>query len=329
MIDLTYPWMLIALPLPWLVWRFMRPYKTQSKSVRIPFFSRLVDAAGVRPQTGATVVKKNIFQVVAGTCVWILLLLAATNPVYIGDPIEKKLAARDVMLAVDISGSMETADIVSDEGKNIERLAAVKEVLRKFIADRKEDRVGLIVFGSRAYVQVPFTQDLSAAKELLDSVGVGMAGPQTALGDAVGLAISTFERSDVEQRMLIILTDGSDTASRMTPLNAAAIAAQKDVKIFTIGIGNPDAAGEERVDFEVLREMAKKASGKFFTPDDQESLLRVYQEIDSSVVRETKTLSFRPEHSLIYWPTGIACMVILLSYLILLLRTRGKGVKHV
>jgi Ca-activated chloride channel family protein len=307
----------------------MRPYKTQSKSVRIPFFSRLVDAAGVRPQTGATVVKKNIFQVVAGTCVWILLLLAATNPVYIGDPIEKKLAARDVMLAVDISGSMETADIVSDEGKNIERLAAVKEVLRKFIADRKEDRVGLIVFGSRAYVQVPFTQDLSAAKELLDSVGVGMAGPQTALGDAVGLAISTFERSDVEQRMLIILTDGSDTASRMTPLNAAAIAAQKDVKIFTIGIGNPDAAGEERVDFEVLREMAKKASGKFFTPDDQESLLRVYQEIDSSVVRETKTLSFRPEHSLIYWPTGIACMVILLSYLILLLRTRGKGVKHV
>jgi Ca-activated chloride channel family protein len=155
-----------------------------------------------------------------------------------------------------------------------------------------------------------------------------MAGPQTALGDALGLAIRTFERSEVEQRMLIILTDGSDTASKMTPLNAAAIAAQKGVKIFTIGIGNPDAEDEERVDFDVLKEMAKKAGGKFFTPDDQESLLQVYQEIDSSVQRKTKTLSFRPEHSLLHWPAGIAIVGILLSYLILLL-SRGKGVRHV
>ncbi len=327
MIHLTYPWILIALPLPWLVWQFMKPYKTQSRSVRIPFFSRLVDASGVRPEAGAAVVKKMRFQLAAGVCVWSLLLLAAAKPMYIGDPIEKDLAARDVMLAVDISGSMETADIANAGGKTIERLAAVKEVLQKFIADREEDRIGLIVFGSRAYVQVPFTRDLSAAGDLLNSIRVGMAGPQTALGDAVGLAIRTFERSEVEQRMLIILTDGSDTASKMTPLNAAAIAAQNDVKIFTIGIGNPDAAGEERVDFEVLKEMAKKASGKFFTPDDQESLLQVYQEIDSSVPRETKTLSYRPEISLIHWPAGMACIVILLSYPILL-RSRGKGVRH-
>lgn len=328
MIDLTYPWMLAALPFPWLTWRFLKPYKTQSKSVRIPFFSILVDAAGVRPEAGATVVKKNILQVIVGMFVWCLLLIAMARPIYIGDPIEKTLAARDVMLAVDISGSMETADIVSTEGKTIERLAAVKEVLQTFIAEREKDRIGLIVFGSRAYVQVPFTQDLSAAQALLDSVGVGMAGLQTALGDAVGLAISTFERSDVAQRMLIILTDGSDTASKMTPLNAAAIAAQSNVKIFTIGIGNPDAEGEEKVDFEVLREMAKKASGKFFTPDDQEGLLRVYQEIDSAMLRETKTLSFRPEYSLVHWPAGIACVVILLTYIILML-SRGKGVKHV
>lgn len=327
MIQLTYPWILIALPFPWLIWRFLKPYKTQSTSVRIPFFSRLVNAAGARPEAGATVLKKNTIQIVAGTCVWCLLLLAATKPVYVGDPIEKELAARDVMLAVDISGSMETSDLATAEGRTIERLAAVKEVLRKFIADREEDRIGLIVFGSRAYVQVPFTQDLSAAKELLNSIRVGMAGPQTALGDAVGLAIRTFERSDVEQRMLIILTDGSDTASKMTPLNAAAIAAQKDVRIFTIGIGNPDAEGEERVDFDVLQEMAKEASGKFFTPDDQESLLRVYQEIDEAVPRETKALSYRPERSLIHWPAGTACVVILLTYLILL-RLYGKGVRH-
>ena len=327
MIDLAYPWVLTALPLPWLVWRFFRLHKTQSKSVRIPFFSRLVDVAGARPEAGASVVKKHPFQVVVAVCVWSLLLFAATKPMYIGDPIIKELAARDVMLAVDISGSMETADLANAEGKTIERLAAVKEVLLKFITDREEDRIGLIVFGSRAYVQVPFTRDLSAAKELLNSVQVGMAGPQTALGDAVGLAIRTFERSDVEQRMLIILTDGSDTASKMTPLNAAAIAAQKGVKIFTIGIGNPDAEGEERVDFDVLREMAKRASGKFFTSDDQESLLRVYQEIDSSVPRKTKTLSYRPERSLLHWPAGAACMVILLSYLVLL-RLRGKGVRH-
>lgn len=328
MIDLTYPWILAALPLPWLVWQIFQPYKTQSKSVRIPFFSRLVDAAGARPEAGATVVKKNTFQVVVAVGVWILLLLAATKPMYIGDPVEKELAARDVMLAVDISGSMETVDFATAEGKTIERLAAVKEVLRKFIADREKDRIGLIVFGSRAYVQVPFTLDLSAAQELLNSVRVGMAGPQTALGDAVGLAISTFERSDVAQRMLIILTDGSDTASKMTPLNAAAIAAQNDVRIFTIGIGDPDAAGEQRVDFEVLQKVAKRASGKFFTPDDQESLLQVYQEIDAAMPRETKTLSFRPKRSLLHWPAGIACMMILLSYLILL-RAGKKGGRHV
>jgi Ca-activated chloride channel family protein len=305
----------------------MKPYKTQSRSVRVPFFSRLVDAAGARPEAGASIVKKITFQVAAGVCVWSLLLFAATKPVYFGDPIEKELAARDVMLAVDISGSMETADIANAGGKTIERLAAVKEVLQKFIADREDDRIGLIVFGSRAYVQVPFTRDLSAAEDLLNSVQVGMAGPQTALGDAVGLAIRTFERSEVEQRMLIILTDGSDTASKMTPLNAAAVAAQKGVKIFTIGIGNPEAEGEERVDFDVLKEMAKKAGGKFFTPDDQESLLQVYQVIDSSVQRETKTLSFRPEHSLLHWPAGIAIMGILLGYLILLF-SGGKGVRH-
>ena len=327
MIHLTYPWLLIALPIPFFIWRFLKPYKTQSTSVRIPFFARLVDAAGARPEAGAEILKKNSIQIVSGVFVWVLLLLGATKPVYIGEPIEKNLAARDVMLAVDISGSMETADITGGEGKPIERLAAVKEVLQKFIADREEDRIGLIVFGSRAYVQVPFTQDLSAARDLLDSVRVGMAGPQTALGDAVGLAISAFERSEVEQRMLIILTDGSDTASRMTPLNAAAIAAQKNVRIFTIGIGNPEAEGEERVDFEVLQEMAREASGKFFTPDDQESLHQVYREIDATVPRETKTLSFRPERSLHHWPTGVACLVILLTYLVLL-RKSGKGVRH-
>jgi Ca-activated chloride channel family protein len=328
MIDLSYPWILAALPLPWFVWRILQPYKTQSKSVRIPFFSRLVDAAGARPEAGATVLKKTTFQLVMAVGVWILLLLAATKPMYIGDPVEKELVARDVMLAVDISGSMETVDFSTAEGETIERLAAVKEVLRKFIADREKDRIGLIVFGSRAYVQVPFTLDLSAAQELLNSVRVGMAGPQTALGDAVGLAISTFERSDVAQRMLIILTDGSDTASKMTPLNAAAIAAQNDVRIFTIGIGNPDATGEGRVDFEVLQKMATRASGKFFTTDDQEGLLQVYKEIDAAVPRETKTLSFRPQRSLLHWPAGIACMLILLSYFILL-RASKKGVRHV
>ncbi len=328
MITISYPWMLAALPLPWLVWRFFPPYKTQSSAVRIPFFSRLVDAAGVRPRAGATVIKKNTFQVVVALAVWGLLLIAAAKPVYVGDPIEKDFAARDVMLAVDISGSMETADLVTGEGKTMQRLAAVKEVLNQFIADREDDRIGLIVFGSRAYVQVPFTQDLSAAKALLNSIRPGMAGPQTALGDAVGLAISTFERSDVAQRMLIILTDGSDTASKMTPLNAAAIAAQNDVRIFTIGIGNPDAQGEERVDFNVLDEMAKRASGRFFTPDDQESLLQVYKEIDLAVPRKTKTLSYRPEQSLLHWPAGIACMVILIGNLILLMASKKRG-RHV
>ena len=329
MISLTYPWMLLFLPLPLIIYRYLKPYRTKTAAVRVPFFSLLVEASGATPEAGALVLKKNRLQYVIGSLVWLLLVLAVSGPVLIGDPIEKDFSARDVMLAVDISGSMAAKDFKDGSGEEIERLQAVKDVLEEFIAERKDDRVGLIVFGQRAFLQVPFTQDLSAALALLNATEVGMAGPQTALGDAVGLAINTFESSNVTQRMLIVLTDGSDTASRMTPLNASAIAAERGVKMFTIGIGDPNAEGEDRVDFDVLEVMASKAGGEFFTPDDKESLERVYQEIDQAVPRETKTLSYRPESSLHHWPVGTACLLILLGYLLLLLPFGGRRLHHV
>jgi Ca-activated chloride channel homolog len=154
---------------------------------------------------------------------------------------------------------------------------------------------------------------------------VGMAGSHTALGDAIGLAIKTFEASKVDQRFLILLTDGSDTGSRMTPLNAANVAERNSVEIFTIGVGDPDSKGEDRVDFDVLEQVAKISGGRFFSAADTTALSTVYERIEKLVPRKTKHSTFRPRRSLVHWPAGGAVLLVLICYLILLIRTGLTG----
>jgi Ca-activated chloride channel family protein len=196
----------------------------------------------------------------------------------------------------------------------------VKEVVGQFISEREGDRIGLIVFGTKAYVQVPFTQDLEMARALLDATEVNMAGPNTAIGDAIGLAIRSFEASDVEKRLLVLLTDGSDTGSRMTPRNAAEVARRHGVTIYTIGVGDASVGGDDQVDFETLKTISAIADGRFFEAGDVRGLASVYAEIDQLVPREANFESYRPRHSLVHWPAASLTLLALLFYGLMAIR---------
>jgi len=230
------------------------------------------------------------------------------------------------MLAIDLSGSMDTSDFPDVNGKIVSRFEAVQRVVDGFVASREGDRIGLIVFGDKPYVQLPFTRDLQTARAMVDLMEVAMAGPRTSLGDSIGLSIKSFESSVVEERILILLTDGNDTSSKMTPLNAAGIAKLKGVQIYTIGVGDPEASGEQKVDFALLAQIAALTGGSFFTAGDEAALAKVYARIDEIAPRNTKTESWRPRDSLTHWPTGAATLLGLFTSFILLYKTRSKEV---
>nr|WP_253913184.1 VWA domain-containing protein [Pseudoruegeria sp. HB172150] len=297
------------LPLPILVWRFLPPYRHRVEALRFPFFRRIAQAAGAEAKPGAVVLARTRLQMMAAIAVWVLTLLALAQPQRVGAPIEQTKAARDVVLAIDISGSMDARDFENEEGQRVQRLAAVKDVVSEFIEGRDGDRMALIVFGTKAYVQAPLTEDLETVIALLDRTEVGMAGPHTALGDAIGLSIRTFEASEIEQRLLILLSDGSDTASAMSPVNAAEIAASEGVEIYTIGVGDPDATGEDKVDLAALQDIASRTGGAYFYASDEMALTAVYDRIDALAPRETETLSYRPRRSLAHWPMGLAVLI--------------------
>lgn len=312
MIELALPWALVLLPAPWLVWRFAPAHRERVRSLRFPFFRRVVEAAGSEPGSGSIVLIRHRVQMIAAIIVWTLLVVALARPERVGEPIEITKAARDVVLAIDISGSMDQRDFVTADGSRVQRLEAVKRVVGQFIEARDSDRVALIVFGSKAFVQAPFTEDLRTVRELLEQTEVGMAGPHTVIGDAIGLTIRTFEAREVEQRLLILLSDGSDTGSRMSPVNAAEIAAGEGVEIHTIAVGDPEATGESRVDVSTLEDIARRAGGQFFFAGDEAGLASVYERIDALAPRDVETVSFRPREPLGHWLLAAAVVLSLL-----------------
>jgi len=325
MFSLAQPWILLLLPAPLIIWRFFPPYRDQVSAIRIPFFRTVTQAAGLDAQQGAMILRRSRFQVVIAIIVWVLLVLALARPQQLGEPIVIETAARDMVLALDISGSMDARDFVAADGARMQRLEAVKSVMRQFITERDGDRIALIIFGTKAFVQAPFTEDLASLAGFLDQTIVGMAGPNTALGDAIGLAIRTFDASDVDQRLMILLSDGADTSSRMTPVNAAALAAERGVTIYTIGVGDPEGSGEDRVDLGALEDIASRTGGRFFYASDETALGEVYARIDTQNPRKVETTSFRPTEDLAYIPLSIALGLILLSVAALHLTRRQGG----
>lgn len=325
MITLGLPFALGLLPLPWLIWRLMPPVREKVTALRFPFFRRIAEAAGADPREGAVVLVRSWVQMAAALTVWALVVVALAQPERVGQPVEMTRAARDVVLAIDISGSMDARDFPGEDGKPLQRLEAVRNVVKEFVTGRDGDRIALIVFGSKAYVQAPLTEDLTTILDLLDRTQVGMAGPHTALGDSIGLAIRTFEASEIKDRLMILLSDGSDTASRMSPVNAAEIAAGDGVEIFTIGVGDPEASGENRVDLVALQDIARRTGGAYFFAADESALTSVYDRVDAMAPRVTETLSFRPRKSLAHWPMGLAVLIALGAVAVLHLQTARAG----
>ncbi|MHA7815612.1 MAG: VWA domain-containing protein [Pseudohaliea sp.] len=320
MLELACPWALLCLPLPLLVRVLLPPKRNSVAALRIPFFEQVVHAAGATAGRGSVVLRPSRWQLVLAAITWGLLVIAVAKPERVGEPIIRNEAARDIMLAIDLSGSMGYRDFPDRGEGTVTRFEAVQRVVSSFIAARENDRIGLIVFGDRAYSQLPFTRDLAMAQELVQLMAVGMAGPQTALGDALGLAIHAFEGSEADHRVLILLTDGNDTVSRMTPVNAAAIAAAETITVYTIGIGDTDASGEDRVDFAVLQEIAARTGGGFFNAEDETALASIYAHIDELAAADVRSESWRPRDSVAHWPAGLALLLLLASYAVLLLR---------
>ncbi|WP_170756469.1 vWA domain-containing protein [Ruegeria lacuscaerulensis] len=310
-ISFAAPWAFLLLPVPAVVYWFAPPYREKAASIRIPFFRRVAKASGIEPRSGSSIRNRARLPKLTIILIWFLLVLALARPERLADPIILEESARDVVLALDISGSMDQRDFTSTDGTPKQRLEAVKDVMRTFISERESDRMALIVFGTRAFIQAPFTQDTKSLNGFLDQTAVGMAGPNTALGDAIGLGIRTFESSDVDQRMMIVLSDGADTSSRMTPINAAAIAAEKGVAVYTIGVGDPSATGEDRVDLQALQDIAERTGGQYFFADDGEALTDVYRQIDAQNPKIVETQSFRPRENLGQYPLLAAVIVIL------------------
>jgi len=318
--QLDYPWLLLLLPLPWLAYRYLPAYNEARSAVRVPFFAAMSRAVGEAP--GIVGNRRNHWQLLLNVLVWALILLAAARPVFVEKPIERQQPVRDLMLAIDLSQSMETEDFTNASGAKINRLAAVKEVVQGFIDKRKDDRLGLIVFGTGAYPQAPLTLDHASLSLLLADTGIGMAGPNTAIGDAIGLSLKLLDKAHEQEKVLILLTDGNDTSSAITPDHAAEMAANKGVIIHTIGIGDPSASGEAKVNLSALEQIAKTTGGQFFRAEDRNALDQVYSTLDRLTPHQVKTLSHQPQRELFYWPLGAAVALSGLYHLGALLRVR-------
>lgn len=320
MLTLAYPWLLALLPLPLLVWRLASARRETRQGLVVPFLARLADQSGRRPLKGAVILRGGWWRWIAVCFCWTCAVLALARPQIIEPPITKEIPVRDMVLAVDLSASMATKDFKNASGQVVDRLTAVKQVLDAFLAKRQGDRVALIFFGSAPFVQAPFTEDLKVCRQLMDEAQVNMAGPQTAFGDAVGLAINLFDRSEVKERVLIALTDGSDTASQVPPLKAAQIAKDKGIVIYTVAVGDPRAAGEDALDENTLKQVASTTGGLYAHAADTRQLDEIYSRLDKLEARKAQTISHRPRRDVYWWPLVVALLVSMLLHTVQLLK---------
>ena len=293
----------------------------------MPLFEQAAAAIGVTPTRGGVLARRNLLQKLLAPLVWVATVIALARPQYVEPPIEKTESARDLMLAVDLSGSMDTSDMFDAAGNRIRRIDIVKQVLDEFIARREGDRLGIIVFGNQAFLQAPFTRDHDLVRTLLEQVEPRMAGPQTMLGDAIGLTIKAFESSTARDRVLVLLTDGNDTGSKVPPRKAAEIASQHDVVVHTVAVGNPESVGEAAMDLETLEAIATSTGGAAFSAGDREELEEIYRRIDALTPEEIETLSYRPTRPLYHWPLAVALCLVLAYQFLMALGTALKSLR--
>ena len=326
--NFEYPWLLLVIVLPYFIYRFSPAYLQPSVSIYIPFFTRIVSATQQTPNAGAVAYKRHLLQTIALLLCWVGLVISLARPVLLGQVQFTEKTGRDLMVAVDLSQSMEQKDysLLSDNKPQlVSRITALKSVLSDFAKARQGDRLGLIVFGSGAYLQVPFTEDLTLWLNLLNEMDTQMAGPATAIGDAIGLSIRAFDQSESEQRVLLLVTDGSDTHSRLDSLGAARVAATDGIKIYTLAMGDPNTEGDDKVDFTSLEKIAKVTQGLSYVASDSSSLQRVLNDINTIAPASYEQESFQPKTDLYPWVMAPLLVFYILVWLWLTLQSAWQS----
>lgn len=309
MFHLAWPWMALLLPLPWILLRVRRAAEPGGTALYLPF------AASVTAPTASPTLPRGLLALLAA--IWGLLVLAAMRPQWLGHPLPVPTNGRQIMLAIDCSGSMATQDM-----GGASRLEVVQIVAGRFIARRQGDQIGLILFGTRPYLQAPLTTDIATVRQFLDEAVVGIAGPQTAIGDAIGLAIKELRRrqrtagAPVHQSVLILLTDGGNDAGVIPPLEAARLAAETGLRIFTIGVGARARqslfgfnSGNTDLDVGLLKKIASITGGEYFRATNPEALQTIYRRINQLEPSAGHKQWLRPAAEWFTWPLALALLL--------------------
>ena len=317
----AWPWMWLAFPLPWLAGWLLPPHRNTSASLKVPYGRRLdaIATSGGRA--------RRLHIAALAWLAWFLLCAAAARPQQLGEAIAPPQSGRDLMLAVDLSGSMSEPDMELG-GDVIDRLTAAKAVLADFLDRRVGDRVGLLVFGQRAYALTPLTLDRDSVRDQLRDSVAGLAGRETAIGDAIGLAVKRLRDQPEGQRVLILLTDGVNTAGVLDPLKATELAKAEGVRIHTIAFGGsggglsifgltlPMQGGGDEIDEETLKKIAQETGGQSFRARDTEQLAGIYAELDRIEPVKQEGARVRPRVERYGWPLAAALLVALLAFLL-------------
>lgn len=313
MITFAWPWLLLLLPLPLLV--YLLPQKRNNRTSAALVIPQLLSNISVNTTTQTS--KKSPLIILA-LC-WLLTVLALSQPEWLGDAIDIPTEGREMMIAVDLSGSMQIEDM-SLNGSAVNRLDMLKVVLGDFIERRVGDRLGLILFADDAYMQTPMTFDRKTVKQMLDESVLGLVGRKTAIGDAIALAVKRFDAKEESNKILLLLTDGQNTAGKITPEQALELAVARDITIYTIGIGaevmlqkslfgtrrvNPSSELDERT----LTKLAQQTGGKYFRAKDTQGMQLIYSLLDQLEPVEQDQQQMRPLTALFYWPLSLAFLL--------------------
>ena len=325
--EIAYPWIFILILLPILIYWLVPPFRIKSASLQVPNLEKTASIAGLTPRNSALVNKKNRLVSFILFIIWVLLLISLSSPRLVGEPELKIKTSRNFLIVADISFSMANSDWVI-EGKRTTRWEAVKSVMHEFIEKRTGDRMGLIFFGSSAYIQVPFTSDLSTVELLLEEADVGMAGQMTNIGKSVVKGIEMFDQDTIKTKVMLVLTDGVDSGTEILPLDAADLAKKDSIHIYTLGIGDPENSGSD-LDEPTLKEIAEMTGARYFRAIDTEQLAEIYAELDKLEPIEYEEETFKPATLLYYYPLTLAIALALLLSLMLgifsLLKNKEDG----
>ena len=315
MIHFEWPLLLFALPLPLLIrWLIPAEIPVEESALKVPFLSDFSEGSS------QSVSQAQQWPLLLASIAWCLLVLASARPQWLGDPIEQAVSGRDLMLAVDLSASMEEQDFFINK-QAVDRLTAIKAVATDFINRRVGDRVGFVLFGTNAYLQTPLTFDRKTVQTLLNEAVIGLAGENTAIGDAIGLAVKRLKNQPADSRVLVLLTDGANTAGEITPIKAAELAKDNQLKIYTIGVGADEMIvrsffGNRKVnpsrdlDEKTLIKVAESTGGKYFRARNSDELNNIYMLLDQLEPVEKDKQYFRPHSELYPWPLGLALALV-------------------